>query len=333
MRTNYCYDDSDSLEYQLIGILLNKIRSKLYLFNNSITLKEISKALNVTKFDISNYSELNSILKLLEYKGILSENMLFSTRSGDFLRLSGPLDNLKEFKDNIELDLYEDKTYYINIDMLKQELANNIDDFKELGIDRSALTELDSKKNNIKAKLNKLKKMIKDKKSEREIHKFIDKNNLLPNLSVDDEKTLGSQNRLDFILKNEYDEYEIWELKSPSDKLFKVSKRIKLTNKSEYFNNLKQINKSVKLNCAIEQILVYKKWLLENINNSHEHGLDNNVYNAKLIIVIGTDEEFNQSELLFDKLNLERHSYHNLNIITYDMLYKKIEQYYLEFIK
>ncbi len=322
-------EDSDSLEYQLIGMLLNKIKSKLYLFNNSITMKEILNELNISKYD-HLYSKLDSTLQLLEYKGILSTSVFFNT--------SHLMPYLEEYAHpkstgSIISDLDENKTYYINVKMLKRELANNIADFKELGIDRSVLAELDNKKNNIKDKLNKLKKMIKNKENELEIHKFIDKNNLLPNLLVDSEKIIGSQNRLDFIIKNEYNEYEIWELKNPNDKLFKIPKGLKLTDKSAYFNNLKKINKSGKLNCAIEQILVYKKWLLEHINDTHEHGLENNIYNAKMTVVISTDEELNVSELLFDKLNLERYSYHNLNIITYDMLYKKIEQYYLEFIK
>ena len=80
---------------------------------------------------------------------------------------------------------------------------------------------------------------------------------------------------------------------------------------------------------AIEQLSVYKKEFIDG-NITHPTINDNlkeNIYNAKLILVIGSSSEL-KSEIYVEKLNLERFMLNNMNIITWDMFYERIESYY-----
>ncbi len=76
-------------------------------------------------------------------------------------------------------------------------------------------------------------------------------------------------------------------------------------------------------------LFIYKKEFIDG-NITHptiNENLKENIYNAKLILVIGSNKELS-SEIYLEKLNLERYMLNNLNIITWEMFYDKIESYY-----
>jgi len=149
---------------------------------------------------------------------------------------------------------------------------------------------------------------------------------LIPTPFIQHEFQSIVQNRQDFLIKNEFGEFEVWELKSPSVRLFngKITGGV-----VEKYKKLKMISKSQDLVKAIEQLSVYKKEFIDG-NVTHPNFNDNlkeNIYNAKLMLVIGSNDEL-ISEIYLEKLNLERYMLNNLNIITWDMFYDKIESYY-----
>jgi len=182
----------------------------------------------------------------------------------------------------------------------------------------------------IKEKLKTLKSMIVQKKTETELHNYLKENELIPTPFIQHEFQSIIQNRQDFLIKNEFGEFEIWELKSPNIKLFEgeISKDV-----VEKYKKLKLISKTSELVKAIEQLSIYKKEFIDG-NVTHPNFNDNlkeNIYNAKLMLVIGSSNEL-ISDVYLEKLNLERYMLNNLNIITWEMFYKKIENYYKQLI-
>lgn len=184
--------------------------------------------------------------------------------------------------------------------------------------------KLDNNINDNLERINELGKMIAEKKSETDLHSYIKKEKLIP--GAIHEFGILKQNRNDFLLKNEFGEFELWELKSPSEKLFDRNES-KINDPSRY-NKLKGLQKNKKLIEAIEQLSIYKK---ECIDENREHKekderVEEHIYNAKLILVYGSNEEFKKNtELYLEKLNLERYMLNNLTIITWEMFYEKIK--------
>ncbi len=189
-------------------------------------------------------------------------------------------------------------------------------------------------KKEIKNNLEELKNNIKNKKSESALHKFIRENKLIQAPFINHEFMSIIQNRQDFLIQNEFGEFEIWELKSSEFKLFDVDKRS--FNSSEKYKRLKSLTKTKKLNKAIEQLSVYKKEFID-YNITHPNAntmLKEHIYNAKLILVIGSNEEFEgeNKDLYLEKLNLERYMLNNINIITWEMFYEKVKNYWRGFL-
>lgn len=183
----------------------------------------------------------------------------------------------------------------------------------------------------IESDLEELKNMIKNKKGERELHNYIKEKKLIPTPFIQHEFQSLVQNRQDFLIKNEFGEFEIWELKPPSVKLFEgeIPEDV-----PEKYKKLKLIVKSSDLVTAIEQLSIYKKEFIDG-NVTHPNlneNLKENIYNAKLVLVIGSNDEL-ISEIYLEKLNLERYMLNNLNIITWEMFYDKIESYYKQLIE
>jgi len=216
---------------------------------------------------------------------------------------------------------------FLNKEKLKERIAGGFvsPTIKEVYIEK----ESEAKKE-IKLKLDKLKQMIKDKKTESELHKFIKDNDLIPSPLIKHEFGVLVQNREDFLIKNEFEEFEIWELKSPSALLFEADSTG--LERPERYNKLKALNKSPDFVKAIEQLSIYKKEFIDhNQQHPQDHSdLHEHIYNAKLILVIGSNEELEgeNEELYLEKLNLERYMLNNMNIITWEMFYNRIESYY-----
>jgi hypothetical protein len=312
-------NNAEKVYLRLLGILIEKADND-FIFGNRISREELFDLLlgkdDLTKHMTLNINEADFNIAFCK---LIKESILTESRSeGSFSFYSNDFESMNifnKYKDN--------KKYLINHSSLSWTITN-----LSFGLSGAALdsvveikSSLDKKREEINSKLEGLKKRIFSKNNEREIHKYIKENNLLPYKEIEHEKLLGSQNRCDFLLLNEYGEYELWELKGPENKLFKG----KLNKEKIYYENLKELQKTPELTNAIEQILVYKKWLIDNCNNEKEHGLKNHIYNSKMVVVFGSSDELDDP-IKLDKLNLERHSYHNLNIITYDMLFEKIKK-------
>ncbi|MBW2988853.1 DUF4263 domain-containing protein [Candidatus Woesearchaeota archaeon] len=297
---------------RVLSMLLKKVSEDSMWIRSEIDKKEILDEIKDNKLDSSSTVNVwlqpiggdNLILKL-KRKGIIRDSI------GGVLY--HPIIPTSSYFDS-------DERYEIDVNKLKEEV-NNLGEGNETKSMLQLVSKLDSKKEQIQKNLGKLKDLIKNKEKESIIHNFIKKKNLLRYKDSKHEFLAGSQNRYDFIFLNEYGEYELWELKSPSKKLFKCEYK---ENKGHY-QKVKQIHKTPDLMRAIEQILVYKQWLIYNCKNNEEHDLDKHVYNAKLVVVMGSSDEL-KNPLIVERLNLERHAYNNLNIITYDMFYEKIEK-------
>ncbi|MFZ3076937.1 MAG: Shedu anti-phage system protein SduA domain-containing protein [Candidatus Aenigmatarchaeota archaeon] len=318
----YPEDKQKELLLKILAILLNKLEENHFKINEVISTQEILNELNKNKtfLDKLTESEISKILKELESEGVLS--------GGGFSGMLGFSTPIGYSFHSVVLG----NNYMINYSRLKSKVDEIADKFRQPQLFRQPQfveikSKLEKRKEEIKLTLGELKKKISNKEKERIIHKYIKEKGLLPYLDYHNEFKAGSQNRLDFLILNEYGEYELWELKSPRAKLFSG----KINTKNKYYDQLKSFVKTSTLTKAIEQILVYKKWLIDHCDDKKEHNLKNHIYNSKLVVIIGSDDEL-KNEIVQDKLNLERHAYHNLNIITYEMLYKKIENSFKELI-
>lgn len=219
------------------------------------------------------------------------------------------------------------KKLYLNKDGLRARISSGS---VSKVIERVYIEKENKAKKEIVLKLNKLREMITTKKTETELHNYIKENKLIPAPFIQHEFQSIVQNRQDFLIKNEFEEFEIWELKSPSTKLF--SGEI-VAGTTEKYKMLKMIFKSEELVKAIEQLSVYKKEFIDYnlIHPTANTNLKENIYNAKLVLVIGSSDEI-ISDVYLEKLNLERYMLNNLNIITWEMFYSKIESYYKQMI-
>lgn len=321
--------DKEEIYFSVLNILLKKAKNSFYWSNLDIYSSDIQKELesshssmnidenyfnpfgDSSSIDLVNYSDFNEVMRRLQKEEILHQTYR-----------SSPVISFRVGLTSSRIHPFGSSgVYSLNVFNLKNKIKELTSSENKIVYQlKEKISELDEKSKSLSTKLRKLKKLIDDKKNESEIHKFIKKNDLFFNETINYEFQAGSQNRFDFLILNEYQEYELWELKCPSDKLFTG----KISDKEGYYTNLKKLQKSAKLTKAIEQALVYKKYLIDQNGNDKDHGLPNHIYNAKLVVVIGSDEELDNI-IITDKLNLERHSYNNLNIITYEMLYKKIE--------
>ncbi len=216
---------------------------------------------------------------------------------------------------------------FLNKEKLKERIAGN---FVSPTIKKVYVEKESEAKKEIKKNLEKLKNKIKEKKTETELHNFIKEKKLIPAPFIQHEFQSFVQNRQDFLIQNEFEEFEIWELKSPEFKFFNIDRRG--FGSSEKYKRLKSLTKTKELNKAIEQLSVYKKEFID-YNLTHPNAnnlLKENIYNAKLILVIGSNEEFEgeNKDICLEKLNLERYMLNNMTIITWEMFYNKIENYW-----
>ncbi len=188
-------------------------------------------------------------------------------------------------------------------------------------------------KTEIRSNLEELKTKIRSKESESNLHKFIREKKLIRAPFIEHEFKSIIQNRQDFLVQNEFGEFEIWELKHPEFKFFDIDNRS--FNSSEKYKQLKSLTKTKKLNKAIEQLSIYKKEFID-FNITHPNinkKLKENIYNAKLILVYGSSDEFNSNpEIYLEKLNLERYMLNNMTIITWEMFYEKIKSFWGAFL-
>jgi len=309
------------LEAEIILYAIEKSNNIfLSLLSKDIDIEEMKNELKNKSSESENFeNDFREAVHNLMSQGILVKERPFSL--GHFsLGLSGGGFG-HPFSESLP-EKIPDKLF-LNKDKLKQKISGGLIPSK---VERVYVEKENKDKEEIESKLNGLKDMISKKKNETELHNYIKGNELIPAPFIRHEFRSIVQNRQDFLIKNEFGEFEIWELKSPEIKLFEgeIPEDV-----SEKYKKLKSISKSPDLVKAIEQLSIYKKEFIDgnvthpNFNND----LKENIYNAKLILVIGSSDEL-LSDTYFEKLNLERHMLNNLNIITWEMFYEKIKSYY-----
>jgi len=315
-------NSKENLEAEIILYSINKSNNIFLSFlENEIDVEEMKKHLQeLASFSYTNFEDdfKEAVSNLMAQKVLIEDRPFYlGISSLDIGRFGLGYFNVGKIPEKIPDKLF------LNKEKLKERISGDFipPAVKEVYIERESKA-----KKEIKEKLMNFKNMITEKKNETELHKYIKENELIPTPFIQHEFQSIVQNRQDFLIKNEFGEFEVWELKSPSVRLFngKITGGV-----VEKYKKLKMISKSQDLVKAIEQLSVYKKEFIDG-NVTHPNFNDNlkeNIYNAKLMLVIGSNDEL-ISEIYLEKLNLERYMLNNLNIITWDMFYDKIESYY-----
>jgi hypothetical protein len=312
------------LEAEIILYSINESNSFFFSYlRNEINVEKMKGFLKPKYGGIDFEEDFNIVVsKLMEEKILVEDSSLFFGMPSLWTSSHFSLYGYREYKLR---DIPE--KLYLNQDKLKAKISGGS---ISSTVEKVYIEKENKAKKEIAEKLKNLKNMISQKKTETELHNYIKENELIPAPFIQHEFKSIVQNRQDFLIKNEFGEFEIWELKSPNVKLFEgeISEDV-----VEKYKKLKLISKSSELVKAIEQLSVYKKEFIDG-NVTHPNfndSLKENIYNAKLMLVIGSNDEL-ISEIYLEKLNLERYMLNNLNIITWDMFYDKIESYYKQLI-
>ena len=309
------------MEAEIIIYSMNKSNRLLFSFSREeIDTRSMKEYLEPKYIGTDFESDFKIVVsKLIQEKIFLKEHPLYSWQS--YLSTQLHISPFGYYADS-PLEEIPDKLY-LNQDKLKAKISGESapTTVREIYIEKE-----NEAKTEVKSKLETFRNMISERKTERELHNFIKENELIPTPFIQHEFQTIVQNRQDFLIKNEFGEFEIWELKPPSVMLFEGTIPEDVPEK---YKKLKAISKSSDLVKAIEQLSIYKKEFIDS-NSTHPNINDNlkeNIYNAKLMLVIGSSDEL-ISDIYLEKLNLERYMLNQLNIITWEMFYNKIESYY-----
>lgn len=310
-----------NLEAEIIMYAINKSHSFFSFLETEIDVKEMKKYLEEKLKEIINFEqEFKDAISNLMSQGILVKDNPFYLGISYLSQI--PLGLSHSFFGNT-IDKIPEKLF-LDKEKLKSKIAGGS---LPQTVEKIYIDKKDETKKEIKEKLDQLNQKIKEKQSESDLHTFIKENKLIPAPLIKHEFSVLVQDRNDFLINNEFGEFEVWELKSPSVRLFNLDEDI--MSKSERYNKLKSLSKTKEFVKAIEQLSIYKKEFIDH-NKSHPQDhldLKEHIYNAKLILVIGSSDEL-VSDIYLEKLNLERYMLNNLNIITWEMFYDKIKSYY-----